>query len=124
MNYESPSPFHPSLHPSSFILCFFLGQCQVHIVPAVANENFTTGRIGARLFFAPEPWVVGFRAQRFSASIFVFYFKGNCAKKASSSFANVSCQEKGADVLSDAVVEIRIPALDLVFDRFPANEDV
>ena len=94
------------------------------IIPTVADEFFAAGGVGARLFFAPEPGIVGFGAGGFGASVFVFECERNSAEQARSLFANVACQEEGADVLADAVVEVGVPALGLLFDRFPADEDV
>ena len=94
------------------------------IIPAVADEFLAAGGIGARLFFAPEPGIVGFGALGFGAAVFVFEFERNRAEKAGSSFADITCQEKGADVLADAVVEVGVPALGLLFERLPADKDV
>jgi hypothetical protein len=45
MNYEFP----------------FCGECEVNIVPAVADEVLATGGIGAGFFFTPERGVVAVR---------------------------------------------------------------
>lgn len=94
------------------------------IVPAIADEVFPANGVGTRFFFTPEPGIVGFGAGGFSASVFVIEFERNRAKKAGSSFADIAGEEEGADVLSDAIVDVGMPALCLVFDLFPADEDV
>ncbi len=38
--------------------------------------------------------------------------------------ADIAGEEEGADVLADAVVEVRVPALGLLVERLPADEDV
>ena len=96
----------------------------MNIVPAVADKFLATGGIGARFFFAPEPGVVGFGAGGFGAAVFVFERERNGAEQACSSFADIACQEEGADVLADAVVEVGVPALGLLFEGLPADEDV
>ena len=94
------------------------------VIPTVADEVFPASGVGAGFFGAPEPGIVGFGAGGFGAAVFVFEFEGNRAKKAGSAFANVSCEDEGADVLAEAVVEVGVPALGLVFEGLPADEDV
>lgn len=94
------------------------------VIPTVAGKIFTSGGIGAGFLFAPEPVVIGFGALGFGTSIFVFEFEGNCTKKAGSMFADIAGEEERADVLADAVVDVGMPALGLVFDGLPADEDV
>lgn len=94
------------------------------VIPAVADEVLATGGIGARLFFTPKPGVVRFGTLGFGAAVFVFEFERNRAKKTGSTFANVSCQKEGADVLADAVVEVGVPALGLLLYGLPADENV
>jgi hypothetical protein len=96
----------------------------VDIIPSVADEFFAANGVGAGFFVAPEPWVVGFGAHRFSAAVFVLEFERNRAEKAGSSFADIAGEEEGADVLTDAVVNVWMPALGLVFEGLPADEDV
>ena len=94
------------------------------VIPAVADEVFPAGGIGAGSLGAPEPGIVGFGAGGFGAAVFVFECERDGAEQASSSFTDVTCQQEGADVLADAVVDVWMPALGLVFEGFPANEDV
>jgi hypothetical protein len=94
------------------------------VIPAAVNKILTAGGIGARWFFAPEPGIIGFGAIGFGATVFVLEFQGNHAEKAGAAFVNVSSQEKGTDILADAVVDIQVPALGLFLDRLPADEDI
>ena len=94
------------------------------VIPTVADEIFPAGGVGSGFFFAPEPGVVGFGAGGFGAAVFVFECERDGAEQASSSFTDVTCQQEGADVLADAVVDVWMPALGLVFEGFPSNEDV
>ena len=96
----------------------------MNVVPAVADEVFPAGGIGAGLFFAPELGIVGFGAVGFGASVFVFKGKWDGTEEACSLFAHIASEEEGADVLADAVVEIGVPALGLLLERLPADEDV
>ena len=108
MNYESP----------------FCGQCEVNIVPSVADEVFPASGVGARLLLAPEPGILGLGAGGFGAPVFVFEHERNSTEQACSAFAYIAGEQEGADVLADAVVDVGMPALGLVFEGFPADEDV
>ncbi len=102
----------------------FSGECEVNIVPAVADEVFPAGGIGSGFFCAPEPGIVGFGAGGFGTSVFVFERERNSTEQARSLFTYIAGEEEGADVLADAVVEIGVPALCLVSEGLPADEDV
>jgi len=93
----------------------------VDVIPAVADEFFPAGGISTRFYFAPEPGVVGFWARGFGAAVFVFEREWNSTEQASSFFADISGKKEWADVLPDAVVKVRMPALGLVFDGLPAD---
>lgn len=103
---------------------FLPGQRQVDVIPAGSDEVFPTGGVSAGFFFAPEPRVVGFGAVGLGAAVFIFEFERNRAEKTGSTFANTPCQEERADVLTDAVVDVGMPALGLFFEGLPADEDV
>ena len=85
----------------------------MNIVPAISNNFFPTGGISTRFFFAPEPGIVRLGAGGFGSAVFVFEREWDSAEEARSSFPDVSCQEEGSDVLTNAVVEIGMPALGL-----------
>jgi hypothetical protein len=95
----------------------------VDVIPAGADEFFATSGIDAGFFFALEPGVIDFGALGLGAAVFIFEFESNRAKKAGSSFADIAGTEEGADVLADAVVEVGVPALGLLFEGLPADED-
>src|SRR6266446_8191095 len=99
-------------------------QGQMHVIPAVADACLTTAWIRTRFSFAPEPGIFLLRSAGLGASIFVFERERNSAEEARALFADIASKEEGADVLANAVVEVRVPALGLVFERFPADEDV
>jgi hypothetical protein len=92
----------------------FSGETEVNIIPAGTDKVFPSGGVGAGVLFTPEPRVIGFGAPGLGAAIFVFEFERNRAEQAGPSFANIACQEEGADVLPNAVVEVGVPALGLV----------
>ncbi len=94
------------------------------VIPTIADKIFSAGGVGARFFFAPEPGIVGFGALGFSASVFVFEREWDGAEEACSAFPDIAGKEEGADVLADAVVDVGMPALGLVFEGLPADEDV
>ena len=96
----------------------------MHVIPAGADVCLTTAWIRARLRFAPEPGIVLLRSAGLGASIFVFERERHAAEEARALFADIASKQKGADVLADAVVEVRVPALGLLFERFPADKDV
>lgn len=96
----------------------------MNIVPAIANEFFATGRIGARFFFAPEPGIARLGAGGFGSAVFVFERERNSTEQTRSLFPNIACQEEGTDVLADAVVEVRLPALGLFLEWLPTDEDI
>ena len=96
----------------------------MNIIPAIADKVFSALRVGARLFFAPEPRIVLFRTVRFGASVLVFQVSGTVRKRPAPLFADITGEEEGADVLANAIVEVWVPALGLLFERLPADEDV
>ena len=96
----------------------------MHIIPAVADACLTTAWIRARLSFAPEPGIFLLRSAGLGAEIFVFERKRHAAEEARPLFADIASKKEGADVLADAVVEVRVPALGLLCERFPADKDV
>ena len=96
----------------------------MNIIPSIADESLSALRVGAWLFFAPEPRVVLLRAFGFCTSVFVFEAERNAAKEAGPFFADVASEEKGADILANTIVEVGVPPLDLFFERFPAHENV
>ena len=96
----------------------------MHVVPAVTDACLTTAWIRARLSFAPEPGIFLLWSAGLGASVFVFESERNGAEDARALFADIAGKEEGADVLADAVVEVGVPALGLVFERFPADKDV
>ena len=96
----------------------------MHFIPASAHEVLAAGGVGAGGFFAPEPREVGLRAVRFGAPIFVFERQRDATKQARAFFADIAGEKEGADVLADAVVEVGMPALRLVVQRFPAHENI
>ena len=79
------------------------------IIPPIADEVFAAGGISPRFFFAPEPGVVGFGAGGLLAAVFVFECERNGAEQARSSFADITCQQEGSDVLADTVIDVGMP---------------
>ena len=96
----------------------------MHVIPASAYVCLTTAWICTRLRFAPEPGIVLLRSAGLGAAIFVFERERHAAEEARAFFADIASKQKRADVLADAVVEVRVPALGLLFERFPAHKDV
>lgn len=43
----------------------FCGECEVNVIPTVADEVFPANGVGAGGFGAPEPGIVGFGSGRF-----------------------------------------------------------
>ena len=83
----------------------------MHVIPAGADVCLTTAWIRARLPCAPEPGIVLLRSAGLGAAIFVFERERHAAEEARAFFADIASKQKRADVLADAVVEVRVPAL-------------
>ncbi|MBW6486413.1 MAG: hypothetical protein K0B01_09715 [Syntrophobacterales bacterium] len=96
----------------------------MNIVPAVADEFLATDGICSGFSFAPEPGIVGCWAGGLGTPVFVFERKGNGTEQSRSPLADITCQQERADVLADAVIEVGMPSLGLVFEGLPADEDI
>ena len=94
------------------------------VVPAVAGEVFAACKVGRWFGFRPEPGVVGPVALGFPATILVPFDVGFGAQQAGAFLADIPRQQERADVESNAVVEIGLPAERLFVQRFPADEQV
>ena len=96
----------------------------MHTIPTSTDEVLAALGIGARFLLAPEPGVIGLGTLGFIAAVLVFEFERDCAEETCPLLPHIACQEKGTDVLADAVVEVGMPPLGLVFDGFPADKDI
>jgi hypothetical protein len=96
----------------------------VDVIPPGADKFLPAFRISAGGVFAPEPGIIVFGSMGFGAPVFVFEFERDRTEQPCTLLAHIACQEKGPDILAYPVVQVWMPALCLVFEGFPADEDV
>ena len=92
------------------------------VVPTRADKVLAADGVCTRLVFAPEPGIFRFQPQRFFARILVLEGQWHRAEETRTSLANISRKNEGANVLADAIINVWMPTLDLVFDRSPPNK--
>ncbi|MEI6205920.1 MAG: hypothetical protein WCP20_03975 [Desulfuromonadales bacterium] len=96
----------------------------MNIIPAIADEFLAAGGIGAWFFFEPEPGVILLWAVWFRTTILVFKGKRNGTEQPCPLFADICGTQERSDILADAIVDVWMPPLGLLFQRFPADENI